>query len=273
MLFPANFFPPGVFPPGMFGASAVPGSPESASSVQGFRHPFHTDAPHTYRGPWTLAVAQGLAVYPGPADDASGIIVTVTPEGVATADVSIAASGLPNPLPAPFDQDLALLTVTGFVDGVRRGIVLTPTLEDGGAAADAAASQAILAADSDLSAGPPLTNLVPPSSILTQGSDGVVHVLLTGQDKAGETLDFAGMIAEKTVTASMAATRAIPTDADFAAADLLMRTAVPAGMYARLAVGASTGRVMAAAPYGVYVRVTIGGQTVTRRAPGLLTVR
>lgn len=243
-----------------------PGAGGGISAVQGFKHLFHDADLHTYQGPWTLTIAQGLAVYPGPADDASAILVAVTPEGVAVTDVTVTATGLPNPLPPPFDQGFAPLTVTGFVDGVRRGIVLTPALEDGGAAAEAATSQAILAADTDLSAGPALVSLNPPSSILAHGSDGVIHVLLSGQDADGEPLDFSGM------TAMMAVTRTVPTDADFSAADLRVRTAAPAGTYARMAVGASTGRTLAAAPYGVYVRLTAGGQTVTRRAPGLLTV-
>ena len=244
--------------PGTGGGSTAP--------TQGFRYPRRTATPHTYQGPWTLTIAQDMALYPGPGDAVSGLVVTVTPEGVSTTDTVVTATGLPNPLPAPFDTTLAVLTLTGSVDGVVRSIALFPTLQDGGAAAEAAASQAILAADSDISAGSALVSLNPPSSVLTQGSDGVIHVLLTGRGADGQPLDFTGM------SASMAITRTTPTDADFAAADVLVRTAAPAGTYARLAVGASAGRVLSRGSYFVTMRLTLGTETRLLTTPGTLRV-
>ena len=262
MFFPLNYFPATYFPAGLFD----PLGASSGISVQGFQYARHTAIPHTYQGPWTLAVAQDMALYPGSGDDISGLVVTVTPEGVSTTDTVVTATGLPNPLPPPFDESQSVLTLTGSVDGVVRGIVLFPELQDGGAAAEEAASLAILAADSDIAVGPALVSLLPVSSILTQGSDGVIHVLLTGRGTDGLPLDLTGM------SASMAITRTTPTDADFAAADVLVRTAAPAGTYARLAVGASAGRVLSRGSYFVTMRLTLGTETRLLTTPGTLRV-
>ncbi len=195
-------------------------------------------------GPYPCAVS-------GPAAD--GITYMLT------ASLTSLAPGL-----APGD---ALVQAGDVINGVFVAAVIggVPVPPDSGKLALQGAGTA--AQDLDIAAFAPVGDIVRQAGVLWASSDDFLHVLVVATASLDESpVNLAGASIE------MAAVRAFPQEGDWQAATWLVRTADPAGTYARLAVGPS-GFSLLPGCYWVYVRIMLGGQVFVRRALGTLRVQ
>ena len=128
---------------------------------------------------------------------------------------------------------------------------------------------AALTLDLDFGAGPPLVGLTQDSSILEAGATEWLHVLLNAVDNGtGRTYDLTALFAAGAV--KMAVVTSDPVSTDWQVASALSH---PEGLYARIVLGPGGALNPGVGTWRVEVQISAGGETLERRAAGLLLVR